>query len=76
MIGWLLKNFVQEVPEHLSVCEFDCPNNRCTISDWAACELREQAVLQERTNIRVPVSMVSVDSPIFAHTSLLRPISE
>jgi hypothetical protein len=53
MIGRVLKNFsqrvldnlIQEVPEALSVCEFDCPYNECTVRDWVECELRHEASL-------------------------------
>jgi hypothetical protein len=40
MIDRLLKMLVQDVPEELSVCEFDCPRIHCYVSDWTACELR------------------------------------
>lgn len=73
MIGWFLKNFVQEVPEQLSICEFDCPNNECTISDWVACELRQQALLQERMIPRAAVPMVHREPPVFSPASLLKP---
>ena len=43
MKGWILKNLIQDVPEELSVCEFDCRKSTCTASDLAECELYQQA---------------------------------
>ena len=45
MIGRLLQKLVDEVPEELSICEFDCPVTKCTARDWSECELRHQAAL-------------------------------
>jgi hypothetical protein len=72
MIAWLLKNLVQEVPEQLSVCEFDCPNNECTISDWVGCELRQQALLQENSIPLQQIPMVPRESAVFSPSSLLK----
>jgi hypothetical protein len=72
MLGWLLKNLVQEVPEQLSVCEFDCPNNECTIRDWVGCELRQQALLQENRMSLRHIAMVPRESPVFSPSSLLK----
>jgi hypothetical protein len=33
---------VQDVPEDVSLCEFDCRNGQCTSSEWAICERRLQ----------------------------------
>lgn len=44
MKGRLLKNLVQEVPEDLSVCEFECRKSSCTASDCAECERHQQAL--------------------------------
>ena len=47
MKGWLLKKLIQDVPEELSVCEFDCRKSTCTASDQAQaeCELYQQALV-------------------------------
>jgi hypothetical protein len=45
MIGRLLQSLVQEVPEELSVCEFDCPHTRCIAISRAECELLNEAAL-------------------------------
>jgi len=41
MFRRLREMLVQQVPEALSVCEFDCPVTRCTTRTWATCTLRE-----------------------------------
>jgi len=38
--GWLMKEFVQDVPESISLCEFDCRKQQCTLAEWASCERR------------------------------------
>jgi hypothetical protein len=76
MIGWFLKNFVQEVPEQLSVCEFDCTNHECTIRDWAACKLHQQAQSQEITARRVPVPMADVGPTVLPPASRLELIAD
>jgi len=45
MIDWLRQRFIKEIPEDISVCEFDCPLTKCTASIWAECELRHQGTL-------------------------------
>ena len=40
----LLKNLIQDVPEELSVCEFECRKSICTTSDCADCERYQQAL--------------------------------
>ena len=42
MKDWLLKNLIQDVPEDLSVCEFDCQKSTCTASDRDECEFHQQ----------------------------------
>jgi hypothetical protein len=38
-----LKNLViEDVPEDLAICEFDCPKNQCTYGEWATCQRRIQ----------------------------------
>lgn len=43
MKGRLLKNLIQEVPEELSVCEFECRKSACTARDCAECTMYQQA---------------------------------
>jgi hypothetical protein len=72
MIGWLLKNLIQEVPEELSVCEFDCPNNKCTVRDWGACELRHQLALYGSGIGHNTSRMVPVEVPAFALSGFVK----
>jgi len=77
MIGRVLKNFsqrvldniIQEVPEALSVCEFDCPYNECTVRDWVECELRHQASLRVSGITRYNTHMVRIEAPAFTTSS-------
>jgi hypothetical protein len=38
--GWIKEQIVQDVPEHLAICEFDCScvrecrENQCTLREW------------------------------------------
>ena len=43
MFRRLREVFVQEVPEALTACEFDCSVSRCTSSMRAECSLRSNA---------------------------------
>jgi curli biogenesis system outer membrane secretion channel CsgG len=38
--GWLMNEIVQDVPEPIAVCEFDCRKTQCTFAEWASCERR------------------------------------
>jgi len=42
MLRRLRKLLVQEVPEELAVCMFECPRSQCTTQYWATCELRRK----------------------------------
>jgi len=68
MINWLRQRFIQEIPEELSVCEFDCPLKKCTARDWVKCELRQQGTLsggrsspayRRNISIEIPVSVLA-----------------
>jgi len=39
---WLADHLVQNVPEEVSVCEYDCQESHCNIAKWAICEKRRQ----------------------------------
>lgn len=41
---WLRDQVVQEVPESLAVCEFDCDRPDCRTGDWERCERRHGPV--------------------------------
>ena len=66
MIRRLLQNLIQEVPEELSVCEFDCPKTRCTLKDWAECELRNQATLSGNSVTQYKSHKDYTEAPAFA----------
>ena len=74
MIDWLLNKLSQEVPEALSVCEFDCPYNHCTVNDWVVCELREQALLQGNGISRI-TPLVRMETPVFSPSGLVRQVN-
>jgi len=70
MIDRLLQRFIQEIPEELSVCEFDCPLKKCTERDWAKCELRLQGTLpgsrsaqayRRKIDIEIPASVLATN---------------
>ena len=66
MMGRLVKSFIQEVPDELSVCEFDCPHHECTVKDWVVCELRNQPSLRGHGIIRSTARMLPVEAPACA----------
>jgi len=37
---WIRSQFIGDVPEDVSLCEFDCRKVQCTQGDWEACERR------------------------------------
>jgi curli biogenesis system outer membrane secretion channel CsgG len=34
------RNIVDDVPEDIAVCEFDCRKGQCMMGEWAACNRR------------------------------------
>jgi len=36
----LKRQWVDEVPEDIAICEFDCRKNQCLYDEWATCERR------------------------------------
>lgn len=39
ILRWL-KQQVEDVPDDLALCEFDCRKVQCTSDEWATCERR------------------------------------
>ena len=37
---WLKGQIVQEVPEDVALCEFDCRKGQCRMGEWESCERR------------------------------------
>lgn len=52
--GWrfLMNHLIQDVPESLALCEFDCRHPDCTPEQWASCERRLRAVQRAQENPR------------------------
>ena len=46
--GWrfLVDQLIQEVPDSIAVCEFECRETECTMERYVSCERRLQAVRQ------------------------------
>jgi hypothetical protein len=38
--SWLAQELIQDVPEDVALCEFDCRKPQCTYSEWSNCERR------------------------------------
>jgi hypothetical protein len=37
---WLKNQIVQDVPEDIALCEFDCRKGQCRMGEWESCERR------------------------------------
>ena len=37
---FLLDHLIQDVPEAIALCEFDCRRTQCMASEWETCERR------------------------------------
>jgi hypothetical protein len=37
---WVRNQFIQDVPEDIALCEFDCRTGQCTQGEWESCERR------------------------------------
>jgi hypothetical protein len=37
---WLAHELIQDVPEDVAICEFDCRKPQCTYSEWLNCGRR------------------------------------
>jgi len=45
---WIGGQLVQEVPDDLAVCEYDCKSLDCTQGRWETCERRLKAPLPDK----------------------------
>ena len=43
---WLRSRLVQDVPDDLAICEFECEKLHCSMGEWESCERRLR--LQEK----------------------------
>jgi hypothetical protein len=39
VFGWLMNEIVQDAPEEIAICEFDC-RKQCSSAEWTSCERR------------------------------------
>ena len=39
---WLNEQIIQDVPEDIALCEFDCRKGQCRMGEWESCERRIQ----------------------------------
>jgi len=37
---WVRDQIVQDLPEDIVLCEFDCRKEQCTMGEWERCERR------------------------------------
>jgi hypothetical protein len=37
---WIKNQIVQDVPEEIALCEFDCHKQQCTEKEWQTCPRR------------------------------------
>ena len=52
---------VEEVPDTLALCEFDCHKTQCRFDEWATCERRLRAERERREYERKPTGPASRD---------------
>jgi hypothetical protein len=64
MIDWLRQRFIQEIPDELSVCEFECRLKKCTESHWTKCELRQQGTLPGNRSAQACSRNVDPEIPV------------
>ena len=64
MFRRLREVFVQEVPEALTVCVFDCPVTRCTSSMWAECSHRSNAFPEWKVAVNLNIHTRHTEKPI------------
>jgi hypothetical protein len=37
---WVKEQIIQDVPEGVALCEFDCRKQQCRMQEWETCERR------------------------------------
>ena len=43
---WLLNAIVQDVPDEIAGCEFDCRKGQCRHEEWSTCSRRLESLSQ------------------------------
>jgi len=46
----LRNKVIQDVPEDIQLCEFDCHKLECSMGDWEKCERRLRSIAQTQKN--------------------------
>ena len=59
---WGMDQLVQDVPNGIAVCEFDCRRTDCTLHDWAACDRRKRFIKHTSVRNRAPVTRFTAAS--------------
>ena len=52
---WTARQIVEDVPEEIAVCEFDCAQPRCSHDRWRVCERRKQTAEGELMPTSTPL---------------------
>ena len=42
----LINKVIQDAPEDIQLCEFDCRELECSMGDWENCEKRRRSIAQ------------------------------
>ena len=37
---WIKSEFIQEIPDDIALCEYDCRKEQCTQEEWLTCGRR------------------------------------
>ena len=45
---WFKTRLIQEVPEEIAACEFECRKTECREGDWETCEKRLRGMSQDQ----------------------------
>jgi hypothetical protein len=40
LVGFVKRNIVDDVPEEIALCEFDCRKGQCEQGEWVSCDRR------------------------------------
>ena len=50
--SWLARQLVEDVPEDIELCEFDCHKLQCRTGDWANCKRRLEYLALKQENLK------------------------
>ena len=48
---WIKREFIQDIPDDIALCEYDCRKQECTNEEWLTCERR---VIRAESELRAP----------------------